>query len=159
MRVIAVDPVQNESNNSCAYLDLTVKQDGQNIVSTSKTNASITPTSLADVVMEGNVIHSTNQHPSTSQYSTPVCLVSHLSSSTNQDLAEADQSMENDVTNNENAANSPEILHIQEHSDLISDNEISNEGAVGGISSSALPDLAKVTTTSNCEVEYIDTDL
>lgn len=169
LRVIAVNPVQNEAPNSCTYLDLTVKQDGQNGVSTSKANASITPTSLADVVvMDGNVLHSTNSHPSTSQYNAPVCLVSHLSSSINQDLAEADQSMENDVTNNENAANSPELLNVQDHGDLIPDNEISRvspyEGAVGGIESSTLPDLAKVTTTtttptSNCEVEYAITDL
>lgn len=165
LRVIAVNPVQNEPSNSCTYLDLTVKQDGQNGVGTSKANASVTQTSLADVVvMDSNVLHSTNLHQSTSQYNAPVCLVSHLSSSINQDLAEADQSIENDVTNNENAANSPELLNVQEHGDLIPDNEISNEGAVGGIESSTLPDLAKVTTTttittSNCEVEYAITDL
>lgn len=149
---------QNETTNNCSYLDLTVKHDSQNGASTSKgnaTTATITPTSLADVVaMDGNIQHPISPRP---QYNPPVCLVSHLSSSLNQDLAEADQSMENDATNNENAANSPEVLNTPERGDLISDN--GHEGAVGGIESSPLPDLAKVTTSSNCEVDFIDTDL
>lgn len=160
MRVIMVNPVQSEPSNNCSYLDLTVKQDGPNGSTPSKGNASSTPTSLADVVtMDGNILHTPNSHPSTSQYGTPVCLVSHLSSSINQDLAEADQSMENDATNNKNDADSSDGLNDNEHGDLIPDNEISHEGAVGGTESSALPDLAKV-TTSNCEsVHFFDTDL
>lgn len=163
LRAITVNSVQNEPTNNCSYLDLTVKQDGPNgVVGTSKGNSIVTPTSLADVVaMDGNIMHAQNQPES--PYSTPVCLVSHLSSSINQDLAEADQSMENDATNNENAANSPELLNAPERGngpggDLIADSEISNEGAVGGIDNSPLPDLAKVTTT-NCEVDFLDADL
>lgn len=152
LRAITVNSTQNEAANNCSFLDLTVKHDDQNGVTTSKGNSVITPTSLADVVaMDGNV-----QRP---QYNTPVCLVSHMSSSINQDLAEADQSMENDATNNENAVNSPEILNAPERGDLIPDNGNANEGAVGGIESSPLPDLAKVTTTTNCEVDFVDTDL
>ncbi|XP_055319156.1 uncharacterized protein LOC129576957 isoform X5 [Sitodiplosis mosellana] len=152
LRAITVNSTQNETTNNCSFLDLTVKHDGP--TSTSKGNtASATPISLADVVvMDGNV-----QHPTSPR--TPVCLVSHLSSSINQDLAEADQSMENDATNNENAANSPEALNAPERGDLMPDNGNSNEGAVGGIESSPLPDLAKVTTSSNCEVDFVDTDL
>lgn len=160
LRAITVNATQNETINNCSYLDLTVKHDTQNGASISKGNvsiAAITPTTLADVVsMDGNIQHPTSPRP---QYNPPVCLVSHLSSSLNQDLAEADQSMENDATNNENAANSPEILNTPERGDLIPDNGNSNEGAVGGIESSPLPDLAKVTTNSNCEVDFIDTDL
>lgn len=153
LRAITANSTQNEAINNCTFLDLTVKHDG---ASTSKGN-SATPTSLADVVaMEGNVQHPTSPRP---QYNAPVCLVSHLSSSINQDLAEADQSMENDATNNENAADSPE--DTPERGDLMPENgNSSNEGAVGGIESSALPDLAKVTTNpTNCEVDFVDTDL
>lgn len=143
LRAMTANSVQNESSNSCSYLDLTVKQDGQHGVVTSKVNAIVTPTSLADVVaMDGNNLHAPNQPEP--HYNAPVCLVSHLPSSINQDLAEADQSMENDATNNENAANSPELLNTPERGGggMVPDNinEISNEGAVGGIDD-ALPDL------------------
>lgn len=203
LRTIMVNPgIQNEQTvNACSYLDLTVKP------VTSKMNATTTP--LADVVaIAGNAsshhLHaqvsptpaitttataaaatvtatsSNTSLSSTSQYNQPpICLVSHLSSNINQDLAEADQSIENDVTNNENvAANSPELsISSTDHSNengLVQNNEISNEGAVGGILSetttSTLPDLAKVTTitnnsttlntvTSNCDIDYVDTDL
>lgn len=161
-------------------------------------NATTTSTQLADVVaMPGNTSshHShaqvsavaamtttattttmPNTTSSSSQYKqAPICLVAHLSSNVNQDLAEADQSIENDVSNNENVANSPELINTStEHSNgHIQNNEISNEGAVGGLlneaESSTLPDLAKVTTitnnsvpntvTSNCDTDYADTDL
>lgn len=149
----------NEATENCSYLDLTVKHDGQNCSNSTKGNAIVTPTSLADVVgMEGNVQHAPNLHSSSSQY-TPVCLVSHMTSTINQDLAEADQSMENDTANNENAPNSPEVLNAPERGVLMAENEILNEGAVGGIESSPLPDLAKVTTNSSCEVDFVDTDL
>lgn len=202
LRAIPVNAgVQNESVNACSYLDLTVKPD------TSKMNAISTSTPLADVVAMAENVPSHHSHAqvsvvtamtstttatptttsntlsslsSSSQYHhnhPPICLVTHLSSNVNQDLAEADQSIENDVTNNENAANSPELLSTSaEHSnddDLTQNNEIASEGAVGGILSEAtastLPDLAKVTTiannstanaaTSNCEIDYVDTDL
>lgn len=187
LRTVAVIPVvQNETVNACSYLDLTVKPNA------SKINASTTSTQLADVVaIAGNASHhshtqvsavaamtttatTTNTSSSTSQYNQPpICLVAHLSSNINQDLAEADQSIENDVTNNENAANSPELLNTSaEHGDLIPNNEIPNQGAVGGMfndGASTLPDLAKVTTitnnstpntaTSNCDIDYVDTDL
>lgn len=118
LRVITVNPAQNEVSNSCLYLDLNVKPEGQNGSSLSKVNSSSSPTSLADVVpIDDNVIHPSN--PLTSQYYAPVCMVSHLPSSLNRDLAEADQSMENDVTNNENAANSPEIPIAMEQTDMI----------------------------------------
>lgn len=207
LRTITINPgIQNDTVNACSYLDLTVKPD------TSKMNASTASTQLqlADVVaIAGNTpsLHShaqvsssaaataaaaamlttsattSNTSSSSSQYNhAPICLVAHLSSNINQDLAEADQSIENDVTNNENAANSPELLNTSvEHNSndnghgcLIQNNEILNEGAVGGIimneaASSTLPDLAKVTTntnnsdpdtvTSNCDIDYVDTDL
>lgn len=198
LRTVTVNPVvQNETVNACSYLDLTVKPD------TSKMNASTTSTSaqLADVVANsGNASHhshtqvslvaamtttatttNTSSLPSSSslQYNqAPVCHVTHLASNQDmQDLAEADQSIENDVTNNENAANSPELLNTSaENGDLIPNNEISNEGAVGGIlnegggggGASSLPDLAKITTINsstpntvplNCEIDYVDTDL
>lgn len=178
---------ENETINACAYLDLTVKPDRQNtIMSGSKINESAPPTPLADVVaIEGNVPHNPCTHASTtmamattptmssssSQYNqAPICLVAHLSSSINQDLAEADQSIENDVTNNENAASSPEMPNLSsEHSDQIPNNDISNEGAVGGLDSFStlpehLPDLAKVTAntstpnnvTPNGGIDYAD---
>lgn len=188
LRTVTVNPiVQNETVNACSYLDLTVKPD------TSKMSAATMSNQLADVVaIAGNISHhshtqatamatNTSSSSSTSsQYNqTPVCLVAHLSSNVNQDLAEADQSIENDVTNNENAANSPELLNtsVENGGDLIPNNENSNEGAVGGIlneAASTLPDLAKVTTisnsstaaattqnivTSNCDIDYVDTDL
>ncbi|XP_031627624.1 putative uncharacterized protein DDB_G0277255 isoform X2 [Contarinia nasturtii] len=155
LRAITTNPIQNEATNSCSYLDLTVKHDSQNGSPTSKGNSIVTPTSLADVVaMDANMQHTPNIHPSTLQFSAPVCMVSHL----NQELAEADQSMENDVANNENVTNSPDTT---ERNDLIPDNGCSNEGAVGGVESTPppLPDLAKVTTTSNCEIDFVDTDL
>lgn len=154
LRVITVNPIQNEASNSCSYLDLPVKQeDGV------KENGASISTSLADVVvMEANGLHSSMSHSSVDrQYGAPVCLVSHMPSNINQDLAEADQSMENDVANNENASNSPEIINMPERGHLIVENEISAEGAVGGIDASPLPDLAKVTT--NCEIDFVDTDL
>lgn len=170
---------QNEASNSCSYLDLTVKPERQSTIApfTCKMNASTATTPLADVAsIDGNTSHhsyastvdiATNtgslSSPSTSpssQYNqVPVCLVAHMPSSINQDLAEADQSIENDVVNNENAANSPEILNIcAENGNFIPNNETSNEGAVGGLNpSSTLPDLAKITTTpnnptSNCDI-------
>lgn len=144
LRVMTVNSSQNDAANNCSYLDLTVKHDAQDEAS-----------SLAPLEsLQQNVQHVANMHAQSSQYNPLVCLVSHMpSSSINQaDLAEADQSMENDATNNENADNSPE------RGDLIPDNGISNEGAAAGIEF-ALPDLAKVTTNSNCEVDFIDTDL
>lgn len=160
LRAITANSTHGQATDNCSYLDLTVKHDTQNSGNISKENAIVTPTSLADVVaMDGNVQHVPNLHSSTSQYNAPVCMVSHMPSTINQELAEADQSMENDATNNENASNSPEILNTPERG-LIAHNEISNEGAVGGlVESSPLPDLAKVTTSSSCEVDFIDTDL
>lgn len=157
----ALNSSQNDASNNCSYLDLTVKHDAHG-ASTSKGNITVAATTLVDVVtLEGNVQHVGNLHSPTSQYNPPVCLVSHLSSSINQaDLAEADQSMENDAINNENADNSPDALNTPERGDLMPDNGIANEGAVGGVEpNSVLPDLAKVTTSSNCEVDFVDTDL
>lgn len=156
MRTLASSPLQKRATNNCSYLDLTVKHESQNVSPTSKGNSIATPTSLADVVaVEGNMQHAPNLHSSI-PFSPPVCTVSHLSTSINRELAEADQSMENDVTNNENATNSPDTI---ERNDLIPDNGNSNEGAVGGVASTPppLPDLAKVTT--NCEIDFVDTDL
>lgn len=160
MRAITANSGQNEPVNNCSYLDLTVKQDGQHGVVTSKGNGIVTPTSLADVVgMDGNISHTPNQPES--PYNTPVCMVSHMPSNINQELAEADQSMENDATNNENVEmqNSPDQLNAPERGEIIPESEISNEGAVGGIDASPLPDLAKVSTITNCEVDFLDTDL
>lgn len=175
LRAITVNPIQNEPTpSSCSYLDLTLKPDSQtpgSVNVSSKANAGGTLHSMADIVsIDANAHAATtistsstsSSIASSSQYNAPnVCMVTHLSSSINQDLAEADQSMENDVTNIENAANSPEILNESEHgNDLIPDCENSNEGAVGGLEASPLPDLAKVTTsTANCEVDYTDADL
>lgn len=107
----------------------------------------------------------------------PICLVAHLSANDNQDLAEADQSIENGATNDENDATNAAAA-ADEHADLVLNNELSSEGAIGGLrggldSSSTLPDLAKVTTmvttitnnsssnaaSLNCEIDYVDTDL
>lgn len=161
LRALTANSSQNDAANNCSYLDLTVKHDAHG-ASTSKGNTSVAASTLVDVVaLEGNVQHVGNLHGPTLQYNPPVCLVSHMPSSINQaDLAEADQSMENDATNNENAENSPDNLNTPERGDLIPDNGIVNEGAVGGVEpNAALPDLAKVTTSSNCEVDFVDTDL
>lgn len=188
LRTITINPNdQNETPNACSYLDLTVKPDRQSVNTTSapKPNASTSSIPLANVIpIDSNASHhpctqvtaaavTNTVSPSSSlsaQYNQPpICLVAHLSANVNQDLAEADQSIENDATNNENDAINAAAA-VDEHGDFVTNNELSNEGAVGGLdSSSTLPDLAKVTTitnnstsnaaSSNCEIDYVDTDL